>query len=56
MLHPVASGRYTLLLAGLLAMSVPAGAQPVQTKTADQLSRDLSDGSAEVRRRAGTGL
>jgi len=53
---PVVSGRYTLLLAGLLALSIPAGAQPIQRKTADQLSRDLSDGSAFVRRRAATDL
>jgi HEAT repeat protein len=50
------SDRCTLLIVGLLAFSIPVGAQPGRTKTADQLSRDLSDGSAEVRRRAAADL
>src|SRR5262245_29404986 len=56
MTPPVAFARYTLLIVGLLTISIPIGAQPAKTKTADQLSRDLSDGSAEVRRRAAADL
>src|SRR5262249_51166375 len=56
MTPPVVSCRYSLLIAGLLAISIPVGAQPGKTKTADQLSRDLSDSSAEVRRRAASDL
>ncbi len=45
MTPPVLSNRYGLLIAGLLAISVPVSAQSVTTKTADQLSRELSAGS-----------
>src|SRR5262245_30423039 len=52
MAPPVASAHYTLLAVGLLVITIPVGAQPTTTKTIDQLTRDLSHGSAEVRRRA----
>jgi HEAT repeat protein len=56
MTSPVVFIRFTIVVAGLLAISIPLGAQPGKSKTADQLSRDLSDGSAEVRRRAAADL
>jgi hypothetical protein len=46
--------RYSLLIA--LAISTVFGAQPGDNKTIDQLCRDLSDGSAEIRARAAAGL
>ena len=56
MTAPYVSDKNALVIAVLLALSVPVGSQPFATKTADQLSRELSDGSAKVRGRAAADL
>jgi HEAT repeat protein len=56
MAPPVVSDRFTLLIAGLLAISIPVGARPGKAKNAEQLACDLSAGSAELRRRAAADL
>jgi hypothetical protein len=56
MTAPYVSDKNALVIAVLLALSIPVVSQPVATKTADQLSRELSDGSAKVRGRAAADL
>jgi HEAT repeat protein len=53
---PILSERSLVLIAGLLTISIPVGAQPSHTKRAAQLSREMSDSRAEVRRRAAEDL
>ena len=52
MTAPYVSDKNAFVIAVLLALSIPVGSQAAATKTADQLSRGLSDGSAKVRGRA----